>query len=260
MSEGKINHRSTSRVLDVLELISSNTNGFSFSEVCEKIDAPKSSMFPILHTLVDRHYLFIDNNSRYKIDQVAFQVGNSYLEHLNFIDEVEVLLKNIVNICSETCHFAMLNEGDVLYIKKIDSPEPIRMISNVGKRIPAYGTALGKSLMMDYNLADLKKLYPNGLPSLTENTITDFGQLLDQLVKARSEGLTYEIEESNQYIRCIAVPIRQKGQIVAAISVAIPTFRYSEEKSSLVKMLLFDAKNKLEKIITSIDPNLKNLI
>lgn len=254
------NHRSTSRVLDVLELIASNNQGFSFTEICEKIDAPKSSMFPILHTLVERCYLKIDSNSNYKIDRVAFQVGNSYLEQLNIMEEVENLLRNIVNICSETCHFAILDKGDVLYLKKIDSPESIRMISNVGKKVPAYGTALGKALLIDYSPENLKKLYPEGLLPLTENTITDFTGFHEQLLKARIEGLTYEVEESNQYIRCIAVPIRQKNQPVAAISTAIPTFRYNEEKCSLIKMLLFDAKNKLENILNNIDSDFKTFI
>ncbi|WMJ88569.1 IclR family transcriptional regulator [Anaerocolumna sp. MB42-C2] len=260
MPEDKNNHRSTSRVLDVLELIASNHNGYTYTEICEKIDAPKSSMFPILHTLVDRHYLFVDNKSRYKIDRVTFQIGNSYLEHLNFLEEVQSLLLNIVNICAETCHFAILSEGDVLYLRKIDSPESIRMISNVGKRIPAYGTALGKALLMDYNLNGLKKLYPGGLVPLTDNTIIDFDQLADQLLKARTEGFAYEIEESNQYIRCIAVPIHHKGVIVAAISVAVPTFRYSEEKSTLIKVLLSDAQNKLENILKNFDTDFRNLI
>lgn len=260
MAEVKGIHRATSRVLDVLELIASNNNGYTFTEICEKTASPKGSMFPIIHTLEDRNYIFLDSSSRYKIDRAAFLVGNSYLEHLNFMGEVEIILRNIVNICSETCHFAIQNDQDVLYLKKIDSPEPIRMISNVGKRMPAYGTSLGKALMIDYSLNDLKKLYPNGLNPLTENTITDINQLHEQLLKARTEGFTYEIEESNQYIRCIAIPIRQKSQIVAAVSVAVPTFRFNEEKSVLIKTLLFDAKNKIENIIEIANPDLRSLI
>jgi len=69
-------------------------------------------------------------------------------------------------------------------------------------------------------------------------------ELYQQLKQARIEGFTYEVEESNEYIRCIAVPIRKQGIIVAAMSVAIPTFRYTEDKAELVKHLLKSEKEK----------------
>lgn len=260
MKDNKITHRVTERILDVLEIISSNSDGYTLTEICMKIDAPKSSMSPILHTLVQRQFLFIDNHLHYKIDLMAFKIGNRYLENFNFMDEVQNALQNIVNICAETCHFAILIDGDVFYLKKIDSPEHIRMVSTIGKRIPAYGTALGKALLIDYSKRELQKLYPNGLKSLTEHTITDFTVLEDQLNMAQTEGFTYEIEESNQYIRCISVPIRKNHVIVAAISVAIPTFRYDEEKASLVKTLLVNSKNKLEKILQPLDVDFRDLV
>ena len=244
---GKKDHRSTSRVLDVFEYIASNSEGYTLTEICTAIGAPKSSMFPIIHTLLERQYLvFNETTSKYSIGSMAFHVGNSFLKSFDILKQIQDEMQNIVNVCLETCHFATLVGGDVLYLKKVDSPEPIRMISTVGNRLPAYGTGLGKALLMDHDLEDLKALYPKGLKPLTEKTITDLKVLESQLQRARIEGLAYEIEESNQYVRCIAIPIRKNNAIIAALSVAIPTFRYSEEKGELVKHLLFNAKAKLE--------------
>ena len=86
------------------------------------------------------------------------------------MEEIKTIMTNMVNVCSETCHYAILIEGDVLYLQKIDSPEPIRMFSSIGKRLPAYGTGLGKALLMDHNMDQLRSLYPNGLKKLTKNT------------------------------------------------------------------------------------------
>ena len=134
------------------------------------------------------------------------------------------------------------------------------MTSRVGMRIPAYGTAIGKALLMDTEFLELKKLYPNGLKALTENTITDFTDLSNQLSEARLLGYTCEMEESTQYIRCFAVPIQKKGKVVAAISVAIPIFRYTEERAKLVRTLLFDSKNKIETILNNVDMDMEHLI
>lgn len=260
MTNDKNIHRSTSRVLDILELVAAAPSKYTQTEICEMTDSPKSSLFPILYTLVARHYLALDDNGRYRIDYCAYQVGNIYLSQMNFLDEVENILRSLTGQCSETSHFAILADGDVLYLKKIDSPESIRMTSRVGNRMPAYGTALGKSLLMDYELSDLHELYPDNLKPMTPNTVTDLPVLIKQIHEARINGFTYEIEESTQFIRCYAVPIRKNTRVVAAISVAIPVFRYTEEKAALIRALLFEAKAKLEGILSSIDMDFNNLI
>ena len=260
MEQDKNIHRATSRVLDILELVAENPSKYTLTDICSATHSPKSSLYPILYTLTTRHYLAIDNNSHYRIDYAAHKIGTAFLSQMNFLDEVEKILVNLTNICLETSHFATLANGEVLYLKKIDSPETIRMTSRVGITLPAYGTALGKSLLIDYELNDLKKLYPDGLKTLTPNTITKLNALMEQLYEARTTGYTYEIEESNPYIRCYAVPIRQKGRVVAAISVAIPVFRFSDTKANLVQTLLFDAKSKIENILDNIGSDFTNLI
>lgn len=246
----KENHRTTSRVIEILTLVANSSNGLSLTDLAEKMNAPKSSIYPILKTLSNYNFLNYDQiNFTYSIGYKAFEIGNAYLNNFDIMEEIKNSMTNIVNVCSETCHYAILIEGDVLYLQKIDSPEPIRMFSNIGKRMPAYGTGLGKALLMDHDLEQLRKLYPNGLKKLTKNTASTVEELHEQLKFARVEGFAYEVEESNEYIRCIAVPIRKNGKIVSALSVAIPTFRYTDEKGELIKHLLKNEKLKIEKLL-----------
>lgn len=260
MNNEKNNHRSTSRVLDILELVSSNSGQYTLTEISELIQSPKSSISPILSTLVSRSFLTLSSDMKYKVGNAAYQVGNSYLEQLDILDEVEKILTDLTNVSSETSHFGILAGSDVLYLKKIDSPENIRMTSQVGKRMPAYGTAIGKALLMDCHLPELKTFYPGKLEKLSKNTITDLNELYKQIKEARKTGITYEIEESNDYIRCYAIPIRQRNHVVAAVSVAIPIFRYTEEVSSLVKTLLFNTQKRIERIMDSINVDFINLL
>jgi len=259
MNNDKNIHRSTSRVIDILELIANNPSKYNLTEVCQLTNSPKSSLYPILYTLTARNFLALDANSRYYISYGAYQVGNSFLTQLDFLGEVEKILTNLTQVCSETSHFAMLADSDVLYLKKIDSPEFIRTTSQVGNRMPAYGTALGKALLIDCEMPDLKRLYTKPLTAITPHTITNLNVLLEQIHEARRTGFTYEIEESNEHIRCYAMPVRQNSRIVAAISVAIPIFRYNEEKGTLVKSLLLNAQKKIETLLNSTAINLNEL-
>ncbi|MCI6699565.1 MAG: IclR family transcriptional regulator [Lachnospiraceae bacterium] len=258
--EHPIHHRTTSRILDILELVAASPNEYTLSDISQKLDVPKSSISPILQELTCRNFLVINETQKYMIGLAAYNVGSSFLQQFHFLDEVERILANMTNVCNEATHFSVLSGGDVLYLKKVNSPEPIRMISYIGNRIPAYATALGKALLLDYTLPQLKRLYSDGLKKVTPNTIDDFDVLYKQIEKARTEGFTYESEESNKFIRCIAVPVRKNGKVVAAMSVATPTFRYDEKKEDLIKVLLADANRKVEDIIANLDINIQDFM
>jgi len=62
-------HRSTARVLDILEYLAlSKDGGSTLTELSVALDAPKSSLFPILHTLLSRKYIWLDRRTnRYYI-------------------------------------------------------------------------------------------------------------------------------------------------------------------------------------------------
>ena len=78
-SEENRQHRSTARVLDILELVAANPSTCTQADICRILEAPKSSLFPILHTLTDRHFLELDERSRYRIGSAAWAVGASCL-------------------------------------------------------------------------------------------------------------------------------------------------------------------------------------
>jgi len=152
------------------------------------------------------------------------------LDSFPVLEYIRSQLSELVEMFGETCYCGTLVNGSVLYIEKVDSSQPLRMLTSLGKQLPAYATSIGKALLMDKTEEDLCSLYPNGLKPLTANTITDISVLSEQLSVARQAGYTWEIEESMEHIRCFAAPIRKFGKIVAAISVAIPLFRYQDEK------------------------------
>jgi IclR family KDG regulon transcriptional repressor len=244
------NHRPTARVLDILELLASTNEGYTLTEIAKAIDAPKSTILPIVHTLCERKFLTLNNvTSQYIIGINAFMVGSACLKNMDILSLLKSELQYIVDATSETCQLGILvNGSNVLYLIKIDSPEPLRLVSFVGKQLPAYCTAIGKALISHYSLEQLRKAYPNGLKPMTANTITDFTVLFKELETIRTTGIAAEIGESNIDSQCLAVPLRKDDHIVAAISVSTPTYRATPEKLELIKNQLFKAQQKIESI------------
>lgn len=247
-------HRPTSRVLDILELLASSSEGYTLTEIADAIGAPKSSIFPVIHTLHERNFISIHKQtSKYIMGVSTFAVGSSYLENLDILSLIKEEMQHIVDKTSEVCQLGILDNDKVLYIAKIDSPEPIRLISSVGKYLPAYCTALGKALLCDCSKDQLEELYPNGLKSYTPNTITDLETLYKQLIIVRETNIAFEREEASEHINCLAIPIRKDNKVVISISVSIPTFRVTDTKIELLKKLLLQSKNKIESFLSKLN-------
>lgn len=241
-------HRSTERVLDILEyLASSKDGGHTLTELALALNAPKSSIFPIIHTLLNRKYIQLDRPSgRYYIGISSHVLGASFSANQNVLDLILNVMESVVEDCKETCQLGVLDREKVLYIRKVDSPQPIRMISHVGNRLPANATAIGKALLSGLPDEEIKELYSGGLPRLTGNTIVDFAVLLAQLAEIRKTGIAVEREESTDQICCWAVPLCKEGRVFAALSVSVPLFRCSDTRETLVLNSLFKAKREIE--------------
>ena len=238
-------HQPTLRVLQVLQSIASDGTGTRLTELSRELDIPKSTLLPILQTLCEQQFLVQDESGRYGAGKALFTLGASFSGKFPVLSYVHGKLEDLVLELGETCYFGVLDEGQVLYLEKADSPQPLRMLTSVGHRLPAYATGLGKALLMDHTAAQLSALYPASLKPLTEHTIANLSQLSKQLQQARLEGHTWESEESTPHVRCFAVPIRKHGVIVAAISVTIPLFRYDETQ----KVRILDALTKTSRHI-----------
>lgn len=246
-------HRSTQRVIEILQYVSENPNdGLTLTDLAGMLNAPKSSLFPIVHTLCQMGMLSLDKaGSRYSIGFKAYEIGNVYVRRGGINAEIEAEMHAIVEQCGETCLFAQLVEGDVFYLLKADSTEAVRTVVSPGQRLPAYATGIGKALLSGKSREEILALYPNGLQALTAHTIIDFDRLYYQLGEIKRNGLAFECEESTPYIRCVAVPIRKDGIVRAAMSIAVPVFRYNPQKEALVIRLLREAQIKIESLLAA---------
>ena len=248
-----VQHRSTSRVLDIFELICSNlddTDGLTLTDISQALSVPKGSLSPIMRTLLARGYLSVDPQTlRYTVGAMLFSKGYTYISKGGLNRDIQPIMEDVVRKVSETCHLAELNGGQVFYLLKVDSPEAIRMYSSPGRLLPAYSTSLGKALLSGMSKEDLIKLYPEGLKPVTPQTVTDMDVLIEQLREVGKTGYAFEIEESTPFVRCVGIPILSRSIIRYALSVATPLFRYSQEKEKRICEALAEAKMKIEAIL-----------
>jgi IclR family KDG regulon transcriptional repressor len=227
--------KSASRAIELLDLLASRSDGCTLVEVAQALECPKSSAHGLVTTLVRRHVVAAEPSPRgtvYKLGHHIFEIGQAYARNVDLIRDGQSIVRRLVDECLETVHLAAIDGGDVVYLAKEEGRQHMRMVSAVGRRLPAYGTGVGQVLLAGMTDDAVAELYSSseGLLTLTPNTVADVPMLLTRLQATRSRGYASEAEESSLGLGCIAAPIYDSTALVAAMSVSVPTARFPEQR------------------------------
>jgi DNA-binding IclR family transcriptional regulator len=225
-----------SRALDVLELFLARAE-LSATEITERLGLPRTTVHELVTTLADRGYLTAvpAQPVRYRLGLPLFLLGSSFAERLDLAVEAQQVAARTAAECDETVHVALLEGTDVVYIAKVDSIHPVRMVSAVGRRLPAHCTAVGKMLLSGLTTEALDARYPRDrrLAAMTPHSLTSPAKLRTQVTRIRREGVAYDECESNDSVHCVAAPVHDRsGAMVAAMSISTPSIRWDETHRS----------------------------
>jgi IclR family transcriptional regulator, KDG regulon repressor len=238
------------RAFDILELFLDGGETISAPEITRRLDLPRTTVHELVATLVARSYLapVPEGGNRYRLGVRAFQLGSRYLGHLDLVTEGQLAARQVASACDETVHVAILEGTEVTYIAKVDSTHAVRMVSGVGRRLPAHCTAVGKMLLASLPEAVLDARFPadRQLPSMTPNSIVSLGQLKRELAEIRARGLAYDYCESNLDVACVAAPVLDhRAEVAAAMSISVPTSRWNAGKQEEYSRLVADGARRL---------------
>ncbi|PXY31458.1 IclR family transcriptional regulator [Prauserella muralis] len=221
------------RAADILELFLGDEATLSAGEIAERLGLPRSTTHELLTTLVERQYLVrrSGEETTFRLGPRLLELGSRYQQRLEFAAEADAVARQVAAECRETVHVAVLDGLDVVYLSKIDSTHSVRLISEVGRRLPAHCTAVGKVLLAGLDPEDLAgRLRGHKLVALTENSITSRTRLREQIAQVRASGVAHERSESNPDAGCVAAPVVDaQGEWVAGMSISIPTSRHADE-------------------------------
>lgn len=220
--------KSAERVLDLLETIGASSNGTTFSHLGAELGIPKSSLHALLNVLATRGYIEVDEDSRrITLGVRVWETGFAYHRHHGFLKEARAVMEGIVGRINETVQLAKLAGSENIYLDKVDSTHALRLQSEVGLRLPAHATGIGKALLAQLDAADLCERFPDDtLSRYTPNTIGTLKALSEELALTRARGFAVDNEEYTPGIFCLAVPVYQGGpRASTAMSVSVPTSR-----------------------------------
>jgi DNA-binding IclR family transcriptional regulator len=214
------------KVLDVLLLFEEAWPELSADEICELIDAPRSTTYRYIRTLRDKGFLEKSTTGGFRLGPRLLQLGRIARSRLDISDIALPVMEDIARQSRETVLLTRLFGSNAVCVERIEGPQTVRISFDLGQVQPLHAGASSKILLafVDEERWDEHLRLP--LERFTEYTTTDPDALKEDLRQIRRQGYCVSDSEVDIGARAVAVPIRnRRGRIVAALSVTGPAFR-----------------------------------
>ncbi len=228
--------KSVIKALDIIEALDKKQE-LGISELSEYLKWDKSTVHRLVKTLKEKGYVVQNSSSlKYSNGIKLFEMGNNVVEKLGLRRQAQPYMESLAENTKETVNLAILDGKNIIYIDKIETPATIKVDLNIGKKLPIYCTGLGKAILAFKSEEGIRELYKgeDTFVKYTPKTVGNIEDLLEQLKEIKENGYSLDDEEYVEGLKCVAAPIRNyKDEVVAAISVAVPKYRYDEGGGNL---------------------------
>lgn len=165
------------------------------------------------------------DTSAYRCTLRLFEWGSRVADGFDVRGAAREPLAQLAADTRETIHLALLDGADIVYLEKIDSPQPVRAYSAIGARAMAHCVATGKALLAHAGELALDAL-PSPLPRPTPYTVRDLAALRVQLAQTRDRGYAVNRQEWRAGVNGLAAPVFDHcGRAVAAVGLTAPAER-----------------------------------
>lgn len=204
------------------------------SELSRRLALHKNNVFRLLATLEERGWIEqVPEGDRYRLGLRCLDLGQSFVRSRSLLREARAELAALAAESGETAHLAVLRGVEIVHLAG-EQPDRLLLAGlRVGRRLPAYCTALGKALLgcSDDSVREAydRSVSDEMLVARTPSTVVDRIKLVEQWRAAASAGFAIDLEECEPGLCCAAAPVLDgMGRVVAALSITGPASRLPE--------------------------------
>lgn len=228
--------------LSVIELLAHNEEAMNLTEIANALHLAKSNVHRLLQALSSANYIHRDETSgRYTASIKLWELGSAVLSKLDLRVHAEQVMERLLAETRETVHLSVLDGEEVVYVHKLDSPNPVRAYTQIGGRTMAHCVATGKAMLAFKSSFALERKSTQ-LQMRTTATIIEPKKFLQEMARIRVLGYAINRGEWNENVYGIASPIRDvTGQVVAALGLSGPKERFKAAKLKEYAPMIVDA-------------------
>ena len=219
------------RVVLILSIFERSSEALTAGQISVRSGIPRSSVHRIVQQLVTARWL-MRHEDGYALGLRMFEIGSLVAHRSRITCAARPFIHELAERTGQVVHLAVLDQQDVVYLDKVANVVADRAVtdrafadtlpSRVGGRLPAHCTAVGKTLLAYAPLATVSEYLATGLRRRTDSSLATPAALEAAIVAIRNSGYATERDEAVPGVACVAAPIRNFDEVVAAVSVCGP--------------------------------------
>ncbi len=224
----------TLRLFALLELIAGKDKFVSLQGLAEETGMPKPTLHRMLQQMESAGLLLRQGGGRYygtgtRLRRLAENLLLNSTQH----GARHAALRSLVDEVGESCNITALSGDEVVYLDRVETPEPLRFYLRPGSRVPVHCSASGKIILSQLSASQRRKLLAHApLKPYTGNTLTDLESLEADVKRARRDGFAMDDEEYLPGLICVAVLVDTgSDRSNMAVAVQAPVMRLTPEKA-----------------------------
>lgn len=220
---------SLARGLAVIQAFSQQRRLMSTSQISQKTGIPRAAVRRCLYTLNKLGFVSSDDGRNFCLRPKILSIGHTYLGSMPLAKAAQPVLKHVSHTLNESSSIAILDGDDILYIARESTSRIMTIDLDIGSRLPAACTSMGRAMLSLQPQAELDAfLGRTKLVQYTASTISTTPALALELGKIKQQGYAIIDQELEIGLRSIAVPIvDDNGTAAAAINVGAQASRIS---------------------------------
>ncbi len=216
------------RAIQVLDALATLPHPSTITQIATTIPLAKSSVSNLLVTL-EAAGMVRRSHSGWALAYKALELGQSVLTSTDLVAEFRRVVGVMPYLRAETTLLAVLDGTDVLYLARHDGQQQVRLASDIGRRLPAVVTSLGKAMLaslpddeLDRRLATVEVM-----PRPTRRSHRTVDDLRRDLVAIRVRGYAVDDEQNTIGVTCFGVAIG--GEQPTAVSTTLLSNRVAPD-------------------------------
>ncbi|MCQ9617568.1 IclR family transcriptional regulator [Paenalcaligenes niemegkensis] len=213
------------RGLRLLSEFNRNEQVLAAPELAKRLGIPRTTTFRLLNTLESLGFVQrVEGGHTYRLGMAILRLGFEYLASLELTELSQPILERVRDETGLSCNLAMRDEHSAVIIGKVAAPTPFVSTVHIGTRLPLHATLLGRVLLSDMQLEDLRRLYPdNNLKRFSARTATTVEALYELILQDAKRGYGLDEGYFEPEVASAAVAVRNsQGTIIAVLGVTIP--------------------------------------
>ena len=200
---------SLDRAFVILGLLAEEPKGLSLAELARRTEIPKSTLFRILVTLQKHHCVAADTTGRtFRLGSYLWELGSRFADQSDLFRVSASYMADLADEVEETVFLSKLEDGEVVYLRRVESPKSIAAVRKLESRAPVHCTATGLALVAWLPPREIDDvLAKDEMQSFNDATVTDRSIIRERMAEVRDREYAVVDGEYNDELLCVSAPV-----------------------------------------------------